>query len=159
MTCNAHEIADKIVAAMKSHGVVIDDVSKSTNRFQQKSAYLVVPAVGQIRISDHSANLDFRPGLRGDYSAWSAEDITADLLARIGEWKATEPRRAQEKSARAEAAANEAMRIQAIRNQDNANRQQKIDFFARRPDLSSATETVRRKAWEAHKKSLRNTGA
>ena len=52
--------ADAFRQAWIDLGVTVGDIYRSTNRYGQKSAYFDVTGHGRFRVSDHSANEDFR---------------------------------------------------------------------------------------------------
>jgi hypothetical protein len=60
LSSDPHSQADSLVNALKEAGIETS-VSKSVNRYDQKSAYIDIPGTGhRVRISDHPANPDFR---------------------------------------------------------------------------------------------------
>ena len=55
------EQAEQFANRLRALGVEVGDIQHSVNRHGQNSAYIATQN-GQLRISDHDANMDFRPG-------------------------------------------------------------------------------------------------
>jgi hypothetical protein len=154
MSYNAHEVADQVISKLAAHKVIVDAI-KSTNRHNEKSAYLDAPVIGKVRVSDHSANESFLVGVRYNFVRYTADEIAKAILNRIEERRVAASGMAASRNALAAKEAAEKAAKQALIDVDNANRQRKADFFASRPDLKNQTETVKRKAWDSFKKGVK----
>jgi len=157
-TANAvHEGADEIVKKLRAAGISASEPDHSINRHGEASSYFRVPGIGEVRYSDHSKNENYD---MSNLSLGKTDDID-DLVRYIQKVKekaaaASEARKAEKAAAAVEVEKKEADK-RAIREQDAKNAEIKRQFMIDN-GLQDASDTQKKKAWEAHKKAMREKG-
>ena len=145
-------------------GFDVSGVNFSINRNGDYSAYFSIHGHFYVRISDHSTVRMYGSSGYFVVNPESAEKTAAEIIAELTSEEYQSRKIAAEKAAAERTAALEARREQeeaaakarldSIKAEQNDWIAAKARFFAARPELAAAKETVRNKAWREYKKAM-----
>lgn len=136
-----HARAQRFRDALADRGVRVGEVRTSTNRDGGHSAYVSSP-FGELRFSDHSANMDFRPG---QMDVYYDADRADDFLREMQESRQRQiAARQAERAALAQREAPFRSRFQAARD-DNERYRIIVEAYPWAAENAAARRDIRRR--------------